>query len=207
VTACLAYVATSAAIVTFVITRDVRSAIAILVVAGAGGLAAATPLALRGAIGRAARAGAMITSRIQLEVLWSIDTVVLSQTGTVTFGDVRVTTVYPVAGVSVREVLEAAAMAEYRSEHPIGRAIVQYAAEKRIPPREPRGFTCTPAKGVRALDGAEEILVGTSRFVTAGRLPDPPADGSGSNNMFVVRGGRYLGSIAWRRLAWRLALG
>jgi P-type E1-E2 ATPase len=121
---------------------------------------------------------------------------VLDQTGTVRLGDVRVTTVYPVAGVSVREVLEAASIAECRSEHPIGRAIMKYAAEKRIPQREPRGFTDTPGEGVRALDGAEEILVGNSGFVTAGRLPEPAGDGGGSKTVFVVRGGRYLGSVA-----------
>jgi cation transport ATPase len=155
-----------------------------------------TPLAVLGAIGRAARSGAMIKGGVHLEALWSIDTVVLDQTGAVRFGDLRVTTVYPVPGVSVREVLEAASIAECRSGHAIGRAIMQYAAEKRIPQREPRGFTDMPGEGVRALDGVEEILVGNSGFVTAGRLPEPPGDGSGSKNVFVVRGGRYLGSVA-----------
>jgi Cu+-exporting ATPase len=192
----LVYVTMAAAIVTVVLTRDVRAMIAVIIIAGVRGVTAGTPLAMLGAIGRAARSGAMIKGGTQLEALWSIDTVVLDQTDTVRFGDVRVTTVYPVAGVSVREVLEAASIAERRSEHPIGRAIIKYAAEKRIPQREPRGFTDTPGEGVRALDGAEEILVGSSSFVTAGRLPEPPGDGSGSKTAFVVRGGRYLGSVA-----------
>jgi Cd2+/Zn2+-exporting ATPase/Cu+-exporting ATPase len=196
VVASLVYVAMAVAIVTFVVTRDVGAMIAVIIVASARGITAGTPLAMMGAIGRAARSGALIKGGTQLEALWSIDTVVLDQTGTVRFGDVRVTTVYPVAGVSVREVLEAASIAEYRSEHPIGRAIIKYAAEKRIPQREPRGFTDTPGEGVRALDGAEEILVGNSGFVTAGRLPEPPGDGGGSKTVFVVRGGRYLGSVA-----------
>jgi Cd2+/Zn2+-exporting ATPase/Cu+-exporting ATPase len=186
----------AAAIVTFVVTRDVRAMIAVLVVASARGVTAGTSLAMLGAIGRAARSGALIKGGIHLEALWAIDTVVLDQTGTLRFGEVRVTTLYPVAGVSVREVLEAAAIAECRSEHPIGRAIIRYAAEKRIPQRQPRRFTDTPGEGVRALDGAEEILVGNSSFVTAGRLPEPLSDGSGSTMVFVVRGGRYLGSVA-----------
>jgi Cu+-exporting ATPase len=196
VAASLVYVAMAAAIVMFVVTRDARAMIAVIIVAGASGVTAGTPLAMVGAIGRAARSGALIKDGIHLEALWSIDTVVLDQTGTLRFGEVRVTTVYPVAGVSVREVLEAAAIAESRSEHPIGRAIIRYAAEKRIPQRQPRRFTSTPGEGVRALDGAEEILVGNSSFVTAGRLPEPPSDGSGSTMVFVVRGGRYLGSVA-----------
>jgi P-type E1-E2 ATPase len=196
VAASLVYAAIAAAIVTFVVTRDVRAMIAVIIVAGARGVTAGTPIAMLGAIGRAARSGVMIKGGIHLEKLWSINAVVLDQTGAVTFGDIRVTTVYPVTGVSVREVLEAAVIAECRSEHPIGRAIIRYAAEKRISPHEPSGFTDTPGEGVRALDGAEEILVGNSGFVTAGRLPERPADGSGSKTVFVVRGGRYLGSVA-----------
>jgi P-type E1-E2 ATPase len=192
----LVYVAMAAAIVTVIVTREVRAMIAVIIVAGVRGVTAGTLLAMLGAIDRAARSGALIKGGIHLEALWSIDTVVLDQTGTVRFGDVRVTAVYPVAGVSVREVLEAASIAECRSAHPIGRAIMKYAAEKRLPQREPRGFTDTPGEGVRALDGAEETLVGTSGFVTAGRLPEPPGDGSGSKIVFVVRGGRYLGSVA-----------
>jgi Cu+-exporting ATPase len=196
VAASLVYAAMAAALVTLVVTRDVRAMIAVLIVAGTRGVVAGTGLAMLGAIGRATRAGAMIKDGAHLEKLWSINTVVLDQTGPVTFGDVQVTTVYPVTGVSVREVLETAVMVECRSEHAIGRAIMRYAAEKRIPQREPRGFTETPGEGVRAFDGVEEILVGNSGFVTAGRLPERPADGSGSKTVFVVRGGRYLGSVA-----------
>ena len=191
----------AAAALTFIVTRDVRSTIAVIIVAGACGVAAGTPLAILGAIGRAARSGAIIKGGIHLEALWSIDTVVLDKTGTLTFGGVRVNAVYPAARVSVREVLEAAAIAECRSEHPIGRAIIKYAAEKRIPQHEPTRFTSTPGQGVRALYGSEEILVGNSGFVTAGRLPEPPGDAAGSTTVFVVRGGQYLGFCGDRRCA------
>ncbi len=164
----LVYGAMLAAAVTFVVTRDMRSTIAVIIVAGACGVAAGTPLAILGAIGRAARFGAIIKGGIHLEALWSIDTVVLDKTGTVTFGDVRVHTIYPSAGVSVRDVLDAAVTAEARSEHPIGRAIVTHAAERGTAMREPARFWYTPGQGVRALVGGEEILVGNSDFVTGG---------------------------------------
>ena len=139
----------------FIVTRDVRSTIAVIIVAGACGVAAGTPLAILGAIGRAARSGVIIKGGIYLEALWSIDTVVLDKTGTLTFGGVRVSAVYPAAKISVREVVEAAAIAECRSEHPIGRAIIKYAEERRIPRRQPTHFRrhqvrasarCTAAK-------------------------------------------------------------
>jgi heavy metal translocating P-type ATPase len=190
----LVYCAMAAAIVTFIVTRDPRSTIAVIIVAGACGVAAGTPLAILGAIGRAARSGVIIKGGIHLEALWSIDTVVLDKTGTVTFGDVSVQGVYPAAGVSVRELLEAAASAESKSEHPIGRAIVRYAVQAGMPVRDANHFTSIAGQGVRAFCGGEEIVVGTSSFVTAGRFAEvPPTDGS--TTAFVVRGGRYLGSI------------
>jgi P-type Cu+ transporter len=192
----LVYFALGAALMTFLITHNVRSTISVIIVAGACGVAAGTPLAILGAIGRAARLGVIIKGGIHLESLWSIDTVVLDKTGTVTFGDVRVHAIYPASGVAVHEVLEAAAIAESRSEHPIGRAIAKYAAEKGIAPREPTRFVYEPGQGVRARFGGEEILVGNSRFVTAGRLADPPSVSDGSTTVFVVRGGRYLGSLS-----------
>jgi heavy metal translocating P-type ATPase len=192
----LVYGAVAAAFLTFIVTRDPRLTISVIIVAGACGVAAGTPLAILGAIGRAARFGAIIKGGIHLEALWSIDTVVLDKTGTVTFGDVRVRAVYPATAVSVRDLLEAAATAESRSEHPIGRAILQAALEEGIAVREPARFSYVPGQGVRALAGGEEILVGNSAFVTAGRFEEPPGESGGSTMVFVVRGGRYLGSMA-----------
>jgi heavy metal translocating P-type ATPase len=180
---------------TFLVTRDIRSTIAVVIVAGACGVAAGTPLAILGAVGRAARFGAIIKGGIHLEALWSVDTVVFDKTGTITLGDVRVTSVYPARGVSLRDLIDAAATAEYRSEHPIGRAIVNYATDQHIAIREPTRFTYSVGQGVRALRDGEEILVGNSTFVTAGRLPDPSTDGSASTMVFVTRAGHYLGSI------------
>jgi Cd2+/Zn2+-exporting ATPase/Cu+-exporting ATPase len=191
----LVYGAGAAAIITFVVTRDTRATIAVIIVAGACGVAAGTPLAILGAIGRAARSGAIIKGGLHLEALWSIDTVVLDKTGTITFGDVRVQTVYPSSGTSARELLEAAAAAESRSEHPIGKAIVRHAAANGVVPLEATRFSYLPGRGVRAQCGAEEVLVGNGDFVTGGRLVDP-TDAGGSTTVFVVKGGRYLGSLA-----------
>ena len=191
----LVFCAGAAAVVTFAVTRNVQSTIAVIIVAGACGVAAGTPLAILGAIGRAARFGAIIKGGIHLEALWSIDTVVLDKTGTVTFGDVRVQAVYPAAGASPHQVLEAAASAEFRSEHPIGRAILIHTRHAGIPVHESRRFSYVPGQGVRAWWEGDEILVGNSAFVTAGRLPEPPDQIGGSTTVFVVRGGCYLGSV------------
>src|ERR1700686_2882360 len=87
----LVYFALGCALLTFAITRDVRSTISVIIVAGACGIAAGTPLAVLGAIGRAARNGAIIKGGLYLEALGKVDTVVFDKTGTLTAGKPRVT--------------------------------------------------------------------------------------------------------------------
>jgi heavy metal translocating P-type ATPase len=192
----LVYCAIGAALVTLAMTHNPRATISVIIVAGACGVAAGTPLAILGAIGRAARLGAVIKGGIHLEALWSVQAVVLDKTGTVTFGRLRVKTLYPSSGVTGAELVEAAAMAEVRSEHPIGRAIVAYATSRGVVHQEPTRFSYTPGQGVRAIYGSEEILVGNTGFVTGGRFFEPALETAGSTTVFVVRGGRYLGSLA-----------
>ena len=67
----LVYLALAAAALTYLITRDLRSTISVIIVAGACGIAAGTPLAILGAIGRAARLGAIIKGGLYLETLRS----------------------------------------------------------------------------------------------------------------------------------------
>jgi Cu+-exporting ATPase len=107
----LVYFALAAAAITFIITRDARSTISVIIVAGACGIAAGTPLAILGGIGRSARLGAIIKGGLYLETLGRVNTVVLDKTGTLTFGRTEVQAVVPIAGVSEVEVLDAAASA------------------------------------------------------------------------------------------------
>ena len=92
------YFALGAAVLTYLLTRDIRSTISVVIVAGACGIAAGTPLAILGAIGRAARAGAIIKGGLFLEQLGQVDTVVLDKTGTLTYGQPEVRTLVPVDG-------------------------------------------------------------------------------------------------------------
>src|SRR5882757_6118809 len=136
----LVYFALAAALVTFIITRDALSTISVIIVAGACGIAAGTPLAILGGIGRAARFGAIIKGGLYLETLGRVDTVVLDKTGTLTFGRTELQAILPAPGVSEFEVLDAAASAEMRSEHPLGKAIVNYALASNRSIDEPERF-------------------------------------------------------------------
>src|SRR6516164_7418828 len=156
----LVYFALGAATLTYLITHDLRSTISVVIVAGACGIAAGTPLAILGAIGRAARLGAIIKGGLHLETLGRVDMVVIDKTGTLTFGRPEVQRVVPVAGVSAEQVLDAAASAELRSEHPLGKAIVAHVRAQGGAIQEPERFDYTPGRGISARVGGADVLVG-----------------------------------------------
>jgi P-type E1-E2 ATPase len=75
----LVYFALAAAVLTFLVTHNIRSTISVIIVAGACGIAAGTPLAILGSIGRAAQQGAIIKGGLYLEKLGEVDTVLLDK--------------------------------------------------------------------------------------------------------------------------------
>jgi heavy metal translocating P-type ATPase len=194
----LVYFAIGAAIVTFVLTRDARATISVIIVAGACGIAAGTPLAILGAIGRAARQGAIVKGGRYLESLATIDTVALDKTGTLTFGTPEVREIHPVAGVAPRSVIEVAAVAERRSEHPLGKAILDRARAMGIRAIEPDDFDYAPGRGVVARSDGDEFVVGNRRLLRERGIDVtqlPAMNGDASSEVLVARGGRLLGAI------------
>ena len=194
----LVYFALGAAALTFFITHDIRSTISVVIVAGACGIAAGTPLAILGGIGRCARLGAIIKGGLHLETLGRVDTVVLDKTGTLTFGQPEVQAVVARAGISEAEVLEAAASAEVRSEHPLGKAIVARALALQGSLREPDRFDYTPGLGITAMVAGAVVLVGNRALVTENGLAVPndlKSNINAASEVFVARNGQLLGTI------------
>ena len=161
----IVYLALAAALITFLTTRDVRATISVIIVAGACGVAAGTPLAVLAAIARAARCGAFVKDGTHLEQLSAVDTVVLDKTGTLTVGAPRVVSVTPVESVAQpsageAEILALAAAAEWNSEHPIGRAIRTEAAVRDLTVPVPDDVAYSPGAGVSARVDGRRITVG-----------------------------------------------
>ena len=193
----LVYFAIGCAALTFLITRDVRSTISVVIVAGACGIAAGTPLAILGAIGQAARKGAIVKGGLYLEALSQVDTVVLDKTGTLTYGDPEVVDIHAAPGATGDEVLAAAAIAERPSEHPVGKAILKRAAAAGLPVIEPERFAYIPGKGVVCTADGDEIVVGSRVFLTERDVDVTPCafgDDQGGE-VHVARGGRLLGDL------------
>jgi heavy metal translocating P-type ATPase len=199
----LVYFALACAVLTFFVTWavrgsiDIKSTISVIIVAGACGIAAGTPLAILGAIGRAARQGAIIKGGLYLEVLGTVDTIVLDKTGTLTLGSPRVSEVRPCPDVTAEAVVEAAALAERPSEHPLAKAILQKAAEMSLSVTEPERFEYVPGKGITCSLNGDQVVVGNRGFLeqqgvgTAGLAAAPDH----SSEVLVARGGRLLGSL------------
>jgi Cd2+/Zn2+-exporting ATPase/Cu+-exporting ATPase len=194
----LVWFALGCALLTFVITRNLTSTISVIIVAGACGIAAGTPLAILGGIGRSAREGAIIKGGLYLELLSSVDTVVFDKTGTLTFGTPEVTSILPANGHTEQEVLQIASIAEQRSEHPLGKAIVNKAAESQLEVSAPEEFKYAPGKGIDCRVDHQRILVGNKTFLRDNNvvLNGTESNGNQSSKILVACNGVYLGAIA-----------
>lgn len=189
----LVYLALAGAVLTFVVTRDLRATISVVVVAGACGIAAGTPLAVLASIARAARSGAFIKGGTHLERVSAVDTVVFDKTGTLTEGVLDVVEVKPAAGFTSDDVVRLAATAELYSEHPLGQAIVTHARQRRLSIGQPDTFDYRPGYGLTARVDGTAVRIGNTRLV-----PEANSGGEtrrGATPVHVAVGDAYAGSI------------
>ncbi|MEO8097889.1 MAG: heavy metal translocating P-type ATPase [Acidobacteriota bacterium] len=136
-------------------TEGAVAAVAVLIIACPCSMGLAVPTAVMVANGRAAEAGLLIKGGEALEKLHKIDVVVLDKTGTVTEGRPRVTS----ADIS-DEALRWAATLESRSEHPLARAIIDYAATRALVPAGVTNFSAIPGQGVEGMVEGHRVHVG-----------------------------------------------
>src|SRR2546425_1053864 len=112
------------AVITFVVTRNLISTISVIVVAGACGVAAGTPLAIVAVMGGLAKKGVIVKGGVYVQEMSKVDTVVIDKTGTLTLGDPEVTDIVGLDGCSEEQVLTYASAAERFSKHPLAHAIM-----------------------------------------------------------------------------------
>jgi P-type Cu+ transporter len=168
------------------------AAVAVLIVACPCALGLATPMALLVGTGRGASAGIVIRGPQILETTRRIDTVVLDKTGTVTTGQMSVTSVLPADGVSTDQVLRDAAAIEAASEHPIARAIVAA-----TPPFTHRleDFQALPGLGARGEVNGRKVLVGKRSLLAEHGVHVPTELPPTGTVVAVASDGVYIGAI------------
>jgi len=143
------------------------AALAVLIIACPCALGLATPAALVVASGRGAQLGIFIKGYQALESSRAIDTVVLDKTGTVTTGQMTVTGVLAIPGVSRADLLRFAGSVEQASEHAVAAAVTALATAEAAPLRAADGFRALPGLGARGTVGGHEVTVGRATLFTA----------------------------------------
>ncbi|MBS1695652.1 MAG: heavy metal translocating P-type ATPase [Actinobacteria bacterium] len=178
---------------------SVVRAITVLVIACPHALGLAIPLVVSIATERAAKGGVLIKDRLALEGMRTVDAVLFDKTGTLTKGEPTVTAVETTADHDGDTVLALAAAAETDSEHPLARAIVKAAQDRRLAVPRASGFSSSPAVGVTATVDGHEIRVGGPRLLEEVGAQEIPAAtawrGEGAIILHVIRDGVVLGGL------------
>ncbi len=180
----------------------ILTAVAVLIIACPCAMGLATPAAIMVGIGKGAEYGALIRGAQALETAHKVDVVVLDKTGTLTRARPEVTDIYAPDG-DENGLLALAASAERRSEHPLGAAIVESAAERGLAPDEATKFEAAPGAGIRATVNGRNLVIGNLRMM---RREGVNMDGmeaqaetfsaQGKTPMFVAADGDALGILA-----------
>lgn len=177
--------------------------ISVLVIACPCALGLATPTAIMVGTGKGAENGVLIKSGDALETTHKLQTIVFDKTGTITEGKPRVTDIISVSGISENELLRLAASAEKGSEHPLGEAIVNGAAEKGLILAKTDSFKAIPGHGIEGTIEGQSFLLGNQKLMTdKGIAIDLFSSQSnqlaeqGKTPMFIARNGEIAGMIA-----------
>jgi Cd2+/Zn2+-exporting ATPase len=174
----------------------------LLVISCPCALVISTPVSIVSALAAAARKGVLIKGGARLERLAAVRCVAFDKTGTLTHGVLRVVDVASTDGVGSPEVLRLAASLESRSEHPIGRAIVERARQESLALSGAAAFQSLPGLGAEGFVEAERVVVGNHRLFEQRGLCSGEAHTSveamaesGWTPVMVARGANTVGII------------
>ena len=177
------------------------AAVSVLIIACPCALGLATPMSIMVAVGRGAKAGVLVRNAEALETLARVDTLVVDKTGTLTEGKPHVMGIL-VTGLGLPEnaLLSLAASVERSSEHPLARAIVRAAEERKLRFGPVSEFEASPGGGVMGRVLGKGVVVGTERFlkekgiVVVENAGDSTQSG-GLSSIHVAVDGRAVGTL------------
>ena len=187
--------------------RDLAFALArgisVLVISCPCALGLATPVAIMVGNGLGAKNGILFKTAASLEAAGRTQIVALDKTGTITRGEPEVTDLLPAEGVTEGELLTLAAALEQKSEHPLARAVLAYAAARQLDPPEVTDFAALPGNGLTAKLAGRSVYAGSFSFIqTQAAVPAALAGQAqalaeqGKTPLFFGGEGRLLGVIA-----------
>lgn len=144
--------------------------VSVIIIACPCALGLATPAAILVGTAKGAQNGILIKSGESLETAHKLQVVVFDKTGTLTHGKPSVTDVVAANDHSPEQVLQIAAIAERRSEHPLARAVLQAAEKKGLMIPEPTSFKAIPGQGVSIEYNGKTFLLGNQKLTSIGKL-------------------------------------
>src|SRR5690606_10328800 len=165
-------------------------------------LGLATPMSIMVGTGRGAEAGVLLKNAEALELMETIDTLVVDKTGTLTEGTPRLTAVEPHAGFDEQALLTLASSLEAVSEHPLATAIVNGARDRGLATSPVSAFRSVTGKGVAGVVSGRQVAIGNARIAgdagvdaAAHQERADALRGDGATVMFVVVDGRFAGLL------------
>ena len=194
-TPCVVFAALALAVIPSLVTGDwsvwVHRALTFLVVSCPCALVISIPLSFFGGIGGASAQGILVKGGNYLELLAKTETVVFDKTGTLTQGVFELSALNPAPGVSEGELLEAAALAERHSGHPIAQSL-RRALGGNIDPDRVTDVQELPGYGVSAMVDGRRVLAGNEKLLRRENIAFQPC-GQVGTVVHVAREGKYLG--------------
>ena len=181
----------------YLVPRDVRRVVTLLIFTSPAELGLATPLVMIAAIARAARSGILIKGGLYLELLAKVDVMVFDKTGTLTANQPVVVRVESRdAAFSEAEIARLAAAADRRSAHPLAKAVVAHASGLNLVVPEPQLYEQLQARGVKTTVEGHSVLVGNPALLKeAGVVVPARAETGGETPVHVAIDGKLVGVI------------
>jgi Cu+-exporting ATPase len=142
------------------------NAVAVLIIACPCALGLATPMSIMVATGRGATMGILFKNAETIEVLRTVDILVVDKTGTLTEGRPALVSVVPIEDIDERTLLQLAASLERGSEHPLAAAIVRGADERDVPVGQADDFESVTGKGVTGRVSGRSVALGNQALMT-----------------------------------------
>jgi Cu+-exporting ATPase len=177
--------------------------VAVLIIACPCALGLATPMSIMVGIGRGAAAGVLVKNAEALELMETVDTLVVDKTGTLTLGKPRLLAVEPVAPFGEADVLRVAAALERGSEHPLAAAIVEGALGRNLAIPASTGFASHTGKGVTGEVEGRPAALGNKALLDDVGVSSQPLElladkhrSDGAGVMFVAIDGQLAGLLA-----------
>lgn len=182
-------------------TRSLENVISVIIFSCPCAFILATPTAMVAALSAAARLGILIKNVADIELAAKINAFVFDKTGTLTTGELAVSRLAPLGDTKPAELLRIAASAEKYSNHPTAKALAALAKDAGVPLSEPKDFSETAGRGVKAEVDGTTVIVGRSQWLKDNGVQDGFVssvdlnEAEGWSLIFVARGKQCIGWV------------